>query len=268
MALGVALGRQRRQPPSGQTDEPLRGHHARCTPHVTDRTTASDCPVDTVRHQGQPRGRRRSNGGAECRILGYSPEHAYSQQCNVRPHARGTYDHGQRHRTCRRHTVAPAERHTRKGPVAVTRGRQQGHQVPGSPRVRHLAPGVRQRTRLRAAEQGCAACAVHAFCAVLLVGTLRDIRHPAPVYKNRYARPRHARPGRGHAARYGCGGLFHHRPHGGVSVRKGCRHERRRLQQSDIRMQGGGFIADERGRYGPGHRERQPLERGEQHPPV
>ncbi len=53
-----------------------------------------------------------------------------------------------------------------------------------------------------------------------------------------------------------------------VSVRKGCRHERRRLQQSDIRMQGGGFIADERGRYGPGHRERQPLERGEQHPPV
>lgn len=52
-----------------------------------------------------------------------------------------------------------------KGLLLLRRGRRKGHQVPGSPRVRHLAPGVRQRTRLRAAEQGCAACAVHAFCA-------------------------------------------------------------------------------------------------------
>lgn len=66
----------------------------------------------------------------------------------------------------------------------------------------------------------------------------------------------------------GGGGLLHHRPHGGVPVRKGSRHQRRCLQQPDRPVQGGGLGAGERSRDRTGHRERQPLQRGEQHPAV
>ena len=70
-----------------------------------------------------------------------------------------------------------------KGMLLFREDDSKGLQYRG-PGVRELHPGVRQGSRLRPAEQGRAARAVHALRAILLVGALRDIRHPAPVYED------------------------------------------------------------------------------------